>query len=87
MVNFGYKRSGKCGIVNIFKKLPGIIIVSAIEDKKTINKISFNGGFKWNKIIIKDKMKDDICKNVINLFYRNIVILNFQINVQWREMN
>lgn len=79
-LSFYLYRKTDCGIIEVFKDFLGIIIVSVEENNKIVNKISYNGGFRWINMNISVLNDKDHCLEVILHLSRNIVILNFRRN-------
>lgn len=74
MVSFLYKRIKKCGVLELFKDLDGIIILLVAENGRLKNKITFNGGFIWNDVEINVEEYNENCKLVKISNYRKNVI-------------
>lgn len=58
-------RDQECGVLEMFKDLDGVLILSVLENGGLMNKITFNGGYIWSDFEIYSGDSSDICKSVI----------------------
>lgn len=71
-------RNSECGVIEIFKNLPGVIIISVLNEESILNKISFNSGYLWHSIRIFIG-NGELCEDV--KFVLKSVLLHFLKNV------